>query len=141
MMKAIHLEKHSYANQDIGLFERSESPPSRPETLSIPLRSLGFSNRPLVPVQQLSLLGADTQQLNLIGLEKSNPKRKIDTHDPKFSGAQEMSIGGVGQHDLDEIDMKEAGSCHSERNIPHLEIRNLALGYQPCNSRVQDDSP
>jgi hypothetical protein len=79
------------------------------------------------------LLSADTQQLDLIGLEKGDTKREVDAHYPELSRTEKVPIGRICQHDLDEINMQEAGSCNRERNIPHLEVRKLAMSNEPCN--------
>jgi hypothetical protein len=87
------------------------------------------------------LLNTDTQQLHLIGLEKSNTEREVDAHYPEFNRAQKMSVDCVRQHDLDQIQMKEAGCRNCKWNIPHLEIRVVSMGDEPCNPRIQDDGP
>jgi len=135
--RVTYLEQHSYANEDIGLLECSETPPSRPKTSSL----RRFSNRYSVSFQQFPLLSADTQQLYLIGLEQGNTKREVDAHYPELSRAQKMPIGCIRQHDLDQIHMKETRCCNSQRNIPHLQVRMISIGNEPCDSQVQDDGP
>jgi len=87
------------------------------------------------------LLNTDTQQLHLIGLEKSNPEREVDAHYPKLNRAQKMPVGCVRQHNLDQIQMEEAGCSNCKWNIPRLEIRVVSMGDKPCNPRIQDDGP
>jgi hypothetical protein len=79
-------------------------------------------------------LGADIQQLHLIGLEESNTEGEINAHYPELSRAQEMPIGCVRQHDLDQIHMEKSRCCNRQRNISHFEVRMVSMGDEPCDS-------
>ena len=104
-MRMKYLEKHPYANEDIGLLQCSQTSPSRPKTTDTRLMVRGFSSP--VSLQQFPLLSTDAQQLHHIGLEESNAKGKIDAHDPELSRTQKVPICCICQKDLDQVDMKE----------------------------------
>lgn len=52
-----------------------------------------------------------------------------------------MSIGGVGEEDFDEVEMKKAGRDDSKKDVAHLEEVKVAIKHQPSNTSKQDTRP
>src|SRR5947209_210269 len=52
-----------------------------------------------------------------------------------------MSIGGVGEEDFDEVEVKKAGRDDSKKDIAHLEEVKVAVKHQPSNASKQDTRP
>src|SRR5205823_11525986 len=52
-----------------------------------------------------------------------------------------MSIGGVGEEDLDEVKMQEGGRDDTKEDVADPEEVQVAVQDQPCDSRVKDGRP
>src|ERR1700756_3411199 len=52
-----------------------------------------------------------------------------------------MSIGGVGEEDFDEIEVKKAGRGDGKKDVAHLEEVQAAINDQPCHAGEQDNRP
>ena len=52
-----------------------------------------------------------------------------------------MSIGGIGEEDFDEVEMKKAGRDDGEKDVAHLEEVQVAIKDQPSHANTQDSRP
>lgn len=52
-----------------------------------------------------------------------------------------MSIGDVGEQDLDEVQMEEGGRDDTKEDVAHPEEVQVAVQDQPCDTGVQNDCP
>lgn len=103
-----------------------------PESSSLPWRSFDIilAEIRFSPQKQL-LFFADALQLHSIGLEKRNPKRKINAHYPKLRRASEVSIGRVSQEDLDEVNVKESNCRNTNPDVADFDRGHATVDDQP----------
>jgi hypothetical protein len=52
-----------------------------------------------------------------------------------------MSIGGVGEEDFDEVEVKKAGRDGSKKDVAHLEEVQVAIKDEPSHASEQDNRP
>ena len=52
-----------------------------------------------------------------------------------------MSIGGVGEEDFDEVEVKKAGRGDGKKDVAHLEEVQVAINDQPSHASEQDNRP
>jgi hypothetical protein len=52
-----------------------------------------------------------------------------------------MSVGGVGEENLDEVEMEKGSRDDGEEDVAHLEEVQVAIKDQPSHASEQNDRP
>lgn len=52
-----------------------------------------------------------------------------------------MSVGDVGEEDLDEVEVEKGGRDDGQEDVAHLEEVQVAVQDQPCNAGIENGRP
>ena len=83
----------------------------------------------------------DAVQLHHVRLEKCNSKWEVYAHYPELRAAWKVSIGGVGEENLDEVKMEKSRRDDGEKDVAHPQEVQVAMEYQPRHASIQNDRP